>query len=227
MKKNYGVRLQIERLGLEKFVAEAPKEFRILDVGCGTEASLVRHLQQEGYKAEGIDDTGPNSYPGVVNQIVTARWPEKGSIPIESGAYHVVTSHQNSLINTYASAIRETRFLKEYVLRGEDFDKVMAEDDQNTRILLSEMLRVLRPDGAIILYPAADRITQIFGELFGRELHISQKYVKGVPREDGIICVEPYPGHIIKDDCLFGIRHRTLIYNPKKVNAVLRAMLID
>ena len=125
----YSPSLQLGVLGL------APEELSepILDVGCGPDAALVRHLRERGVEAHGIDRAAPEGIDGVT----AADWLDFG---YGEGVWGTVISHLGLSL----------RFLRHHLANGPTAHALaLAHAEAYVRVL-----RSLRVGGVFAYAPA-------------------------------------------------------------------------
>jgi len=88
---NYGTEEQLNHLGLTpEFLGQI--DGPILDIGCGSEAKLVRHLRGLGYVAEGIDPLIESDEPYLTRKAVK----KLRDIDVPDNHYALVIAHLNN-----------------------------------------------------------------------------------------------------------------------------------
>jgi len=123
---NYTPKLQLLELGLEDVDIKGMASKQVLDIGCGF-GNLVEHLRNKSVIAEGIDiDSPKKSY--FMNQNITSAYPNLGCIPKENDFYDKILCH--------------------------GLTPPLSNLDTNSIIILSEALRVEKPNGEMILFPS-------------------------------------------------------------------------
>ena len=145
---NFPLIFQRESLGLEDSIVEELKGKRVLDIGCGSEARLVRYLRQNCVDAEGIDQFS-SSDPYILNQIIFPT-----PIPRESGTYDLVVAHS---LDIFDSGLTKYGQIQKRVERAAGIVSLNLEDPvKSARFVLCESLRVLKTGGRLITRPALD-----------------------------------------------------------------------
>jgi hypothetical protein len=222
--RSFEVEEQIAHLGLEGIIKNGKKP-KMLDVGCGKHMALARHLQNFGVNIEGLDEVCEKNYAGLIKQNISACWPEKGCIPRHDEFYDLVVTHQNPYLTESASEFRETNFLKLYVYGGKNYRERIAEVDKTTRSIFSEMMRVKKEEGVVIVYPAIILLEKYFKNIIPKGINVVHLEVRDIPEEDKTIWVEDHDYGLIEDDVSFLATHRTALYNPRTLNPLLRETL--
>jgi len=147
----YPVEEQLQNLGLD---TNSLSGKRVLDIGCGKSARLVRYLREYVIEAEGIDDEiWGDTY------TINRDWRK---IPREDGVYDVVVSHM--ALSILGSALRVDDAAGKITKNQRKHIQRWAEDLFLEGI--REALRVMKPDGSFVYFPAS------FGSLRRKALDI-------------------------------------------------------
>lgn len=129
---------QLQNLGLDIGSLSGKK---VLDIGCGRSARLVRYLKERGIHAEGIDEeVWADQY------TMKKDWRK---IPREDGSYDVVVSHMALSILGSALTVSVGKITKN---EKKHLDR-WAEDLFAGGI--KEVLRVMKRDGIFVYFPAS------------------------------------------------------------------------
>jgi len=147
----YSAGWQMAMLGLEDEDIEKLRGKKVLDVGCGREANLVRYLREKGIEAEGIDSKAPAG-DWFIRQNVTNEYPWEGSIMRGNNEYDLVISNcVNILADTFSS--HQVAVTVPLWREVEDTKKM-------ARSILSEMIRVVKPGCKVLMSPFLDKLDE-------------------------------------------------------------------
>lgn len=128
---------------------------RVLDLGCGATANLVRYLREKGVDAEGLDSEFDDNVVHGHRKIPYLMRAEASAIPRPDEHYSAVISHYAAFIpgtvryaSKFAREIERRIPLKE---RTTDVQEFQAQER-----ILQEALRVLNEGGKLIITPLPD-----------------------------------------------------------------------
>ena len=165
------VELQIKTLGL----AESLSWTRVLDIGCGRDALLVRYLREErGIDADGLDFRVPQT-----DYLIPFTMPKgikmaRERIPRPDNHYSLVVSHCMddfySSIYSPGSKEEESRNELEELVRENPSSHILRAD-----FAILEALRVTQQGGKCIIYPALTLIGNMKLALEERNCHFEQQ----------------------------------------------------
>lgn len=119
----------------------------ILDIGCGPDATAVRFLRDKHIKADGIDPEIIDPSDFLFKQGIVSKKPFEGHIPIGDQSYDYVTTHYFDPFLQFVTANHESLNKSSYLRNQVKNEAEMAES------VLSEAVRVLKPDGKILCFP--------------------------------------------------------------------------
>lgn len=202
--KTFNENEQVKNLGLEK-VIENCRGISILDVGCGRTMRLTRYLRGKGFNVEGIDEGVVQDYAGLIRQLIEAEYPNEGCIPRDKENYDLIISHQNPVLNSSLTALAETWCFQ--MMGG-------IIEVEKSEIILSEMTRVTKKSGAIIIYPSLDLINKKLPEfLEKRRLTLLQQEITNPPE----MCVF-YDG--VTESLSASGWYRTILYREETSSSI-------
>jgi SAM-dependent methyltransferase len=168
------VGIQVSLFGFTPRTLKSLKGKSVLDVACG-DGSMVKYLRSAGVNAEGMDSSAPASHPYFIKKDVTGMDKTKG-IPRPDGSYDIVTTFQNTTIN---SAFEFSDIMaKAAIFEGrsnEDLNSVHIEA-QST---ILEMVRVAKPGGKVMIFPFIPQIKEVMGlSLSGYKVTFSEERIE-------------------------------------------------
>ena len=208
----YDAGIQIRNLGLARALS-GTSNTRILDVGCGEEGQLVKTLLAMGFDAEGIDKEAEHR-PFLLKQNITNIHPWRGKVPREDSSYDLLVSHHNPLLNEQYSCFGETYFLER--IRKNRNDEENRTIPIEARAILEESLRLMKPDGKMIVYPGIDTIEEKeHGLLEDYDVRVVHQPLE-VPfsKMECLTRVIEFGQVIAMEDCSDSLNYRTVIYGP-------------
>jgi len=217
--RKFNAREQVRDLGLESFMKAyggkrvGGKPLHVLHFDCGERASLVDLFNASGFVAFGIDPSlrdNPRKskmvregilIPGEVSNI----FPNPGHIPYTDRSFHLVVIHYNGILSEGLSSFKNTwRMLR---LRGAA-PIISEKNDDASKAILLEAMRVVRDDGAIVVYPAINEVGRImYQEMAEGRWRDEQREVREVPRDRLFVTSEGITHNLID---LVG--RRTVLY---------------
>ena len=136
---------------------------KVLDIGCGIDANLVRHLRDNDIDAEGIDPLVRGEEDFLIKQEVAGVKPNPGYIPRENSTYKLILGYMNPLLFVGHFIQRINRIMKgakgNPLVDKRSFretNKQIREYKRNARqkgkILVQESLRLLDKNGGKIIF---------------------------------------------------------------------------
>ena len=208
------LKFQMPLLGLDDETIKSLKGKTGLDIACGN-GSLVEELGARGVLFEGIDPESPDK-PYFIVQKITSVSPFMGSIPRDDNSYDIVTVFQCSDLNRGFTLGGEIRTAFETSQNGgqDDWHTIRYKHAQST---LYEIVRVVKPRGRVVVYPALSKLEEKIGPLlriqgisFGTE-PVDEKLAK-----EYLTSEHPFP-EMITDNYLreFGLFERTVLVKNK------------
>jgi len=171
--KERPLEVQLKNLGLN--LASLPTGMKMLDVACGRDPILVGALRALGVNAEGLDPDAPNM-PFYMRQAIAPGVP----IPRADNSYDQVICHHHPFLSAEYSILGLTRFFAIYGSHG----KLEAEQ---ARATILESVRVVKPEGKIIIYPGLDELEKLADELDSLNVKRVLERVEGLRSEDAYI----------------------------------------
>ncbi|MFW5746582.1 MAG: hypothetical protein ACOCWQ_03450 [Nanoarchaeota archaeon] len=157
---------QLRNLGIS--AAELIGE-KVLSIGCGRSAPVVRYLRHEGIAAYGVDPRADSDVPHILPVAVRSVAPSQGCLPYEDRAFDVVLMH--SLPPVYKAFTRVGRMLP--TMWQSDSLSMEAHGDeasfQQGLFMILEGARVLRDSGSMTVYPALDLLEERAGGMLAAD----------------------------------------------------------
>ena len=216
---NYEAEEQIQHLSIEGLVSQG-SEICVLDIACGREHRLFDYLRAKGVEVDGIDPKIPiedseNDYR-LIRRAIRKDWPWFGSIPRPAGKYDLVISHHNNLFDQSFTCFRDTYFLK--AVWAEVYGKYLTQSDRWAKRSIREAMRVVKPEGIIVIYPAVDLIDRMMGEeIDDGEWKVVNVEVPGITYEERFVSADMQ----FWEDCSSSAGYRSVLYRNSSSTKLL------
>ena len=204
---------QMPLLGLDHKTIKNLRGKTGLDIGCG-KGFLVEELRKKGILFEGIDPEAPQDKPYFICQQITSVHPFEGSIPREDNFYDVVTAFQCNDLNRGFTLGGVVRTAIEAARNGgqDEWHTIRYKHAQSA---LYEAIRVVKPEGRVIIYPCLVRLEETIGPLLRMQrISISREFTNLITAEEYLKSELPDPSMIsdIRDHCIkFGLLEITIL----------------
>jgi SAM-dependent methyltransferase len=160
------VRFQAPILGFTKTVIKSLRKAKVLDVACGN-GDLVRYLRRKGIDAEGIDPAAPANSTHFMSKLILESGERKG-IPRPPRSYDLVVTFQNHPLNSYLGPPSGNNqelvsLINDEAFRDSGAHEMFVKDCMAAQNMIHEMIRVVKPEGKIVIWPELSRIEEVMG----------------------------------------------------------------